>query len=455
MDLFPQTDREAAIEVLHASTAIYTAEPVVDQLLDMLDWPNDDRRLVDPSCGDGAFVGRALQRLLMAYPAIDDAHLVHVLEGWEIHHFAVSQARARVAELMVAHGRSHSAARELAQSMVRHGDFLLEGPREPVYHVIAANPPYLRFVNVPQPLRDEYERSLPDYAQADMLHSFLDRCVLSLHSDGEIAAVTADRWLLNASASKLRQKIGERLGIAHLERLDVMSAFYRPKLRRRGSLPRVHPVGVVLRHVSQCAAKLTSSPVYPGADLQEEHLGPTLGDVATVQLAPWLGTPGIFLVDELKGRALPREELVPAIDTDDISRGQLGVPKRYAIRTQRDRQPSAAVLQHLRANLHRMCPRGRRSPEWLPPEPFEKFDLSQPYLLVPRIAKTLTPVRVAAGILPVNHNLSIVAAGDKTLDELDAILTSERAMDWVAQRAPRLENGYFSLCTRLLRKLPV
>lgn len=455
MDLFQQTEREAAIEALHASTAIYTAEPVVDQLLDMLDWPNGERRLVDPSCGDGAFIGRALQRLLAAYPAIDDAHLVHVLEGWEIHHFAVSESRARVAGILAAHGRPLAAARELAQLMVRHGDFLLEGPREPIYHAIAANPPYLRFVNVPQPLRDEYESALPDYAQADMLHSFLDRCVLSLHADGEIAAVTADRWLMNASAAKLREKIGERLGIAHLERLDVTSAFYRPKLRRRGAPPRIHPIGVVLRHASQCAARLTKAPVYPGAEQQEERDGPILGDVATVRIAPWLGTPGIFLIDEATGMLLPREELVPAIDTDDITQGQLGAPKRYAIRTQRDRQPSQAVLQHLQANMNRMCPRGRRSPEWMPPESFEKFDLSQPYLLVPRIAKTLKPVRVPAGVLAVNHNLSIVAAGDKTLDELEAILSSERAMEWVSQRAPRLENGYYSLTTTLLRKLPV
>ena len=455
MELFQQTEREAAIEALHASTAIYTAEPVVEQLLDMLDWPNGDRRLVDPSCGDGAFLGQALQRLLVAYPGIDDAHLVHVLEGWEIHFFAVAEARARLAGILASHGRSLAAARQLVEMIVRHGDFLLEGPREPIYHAIAANPPYLRFVNVPQPLRGDYERECPDYAQADMLHSFLDRCVLSLHADGEIAAVTADRWLMNASAAKLREKIGQRLGIAHLERLDVKSAFYRPKMRRRGAPPRIHPIGLVLRHASQCSARLTKAPVYPGADAEEEQDGPILGEVASVRIAPWLGTPGIFLIDQVTGAKLPRDELVPAIDTDDITGGRLGSPKRFAIRTRKDERPSDLVLQHLQANMHRMCPRGRRSPEWLPPETFDKFDLSRPYLLVPRIAKTLKPVRVPAGVLATNHNLSIVSAGDKTLEELEAILSSERTMQWVSQRAPRLENGYYSLTTTLLRKLPV
>jgi hypothetical protein len=343
----------------------------------------------------------------------------------------------------------------MAELIVRHGDFLMEGPRSPEYHAIAGNPPYLRFVNVPQPLRDDYEQSLPDYAQADMLHSFLDRCALSLHPDGEIAMVTADRWLFNESAARLREAIGSTLGIAHLERLDVASTFYRPKLRRRGAPPRIHPVGVVLRHASQCASPLSRAPVFPGADDDEACTGQTLGDIAEVRIAPWLGTPGIFLIDSAAGAGLPADELVSAIDTDDIKNGVLGIPNRFAIRTRRDDAPSAAVMAHLDNNLHRMCARGRKSPRWMPPESFEKFDLSKLYLLVPRIAKSLRPVRVPAGVLAVNHNLSIVSAGNASLDDIEQMLTSEKAMQWVARRAPLLENGYFSLTTRLLRSLPV
>ena len=61
-DLFPLTEREEAINALHYATAIYTAAPVVDDLLDAVDWPRGNRRLVDPSCGDGIFLGRALAR---------------------------------------------------------------------------------------------------------------------------------------------------------------------------------------------------------------------------------------------------------------------------------------------------------------------------------------------------------------------------------------------------------
>lgn len=86
--LLEQSARDQAIDALHAATAIYTAERVVDDLLDKLDCPRAGRRLVDPSCGDGMFLARALRRLLAVEPAISGARLLDLVEGLEIHPYA-------------------------------------------------------------------------------------------------------------------------------------------------------------------------------------------------------------------------------------------------------------------------------------------------------------------------------------------------------------------------------
>jgi hypothetical protein len=66
-DLFDAAgDLSAAIEAFHAAAALYTAEPVVDVLLDRIGWPDAEGRLVDPSAGDGMFMVRALSRLDIA-----------------------------------------------------------------------------------------------------------------------------------------------------------------------------------------------------------------------------------------------------------------------------------------------------------------------------------------------------------------------------------------------------
>lgn len=458
MNLFAADDAAAArmdaIDQLHGATAIYTADCVVEQLLNRLRWPSGKRRLVDPSCGDGAFLAQALAKVLSRHAPTDD-ELLDVIEGWEIHPHACAQARARVARLLVGSGRSMSCALSVAERMVHNRDFLTDGPTKPSWHAIAGNPPYLRWLNVPKVLRDDYADHVPNYAASDMLHSFLDRCARALHDDGEIAMVTSDRWLFNLGASKLRAALGQRLSIQHLERLNAATAFYRPKQRRAGSPPRIHPVSVVLSR--EGGQSLTHAAIYPGASTTRYQGIPTLQELATVRIAPWLGTAGIFVVTAAQAQEsmLPAEVLVPAIDTDDIVRGHLGEPSRFAIRTQPDTQPCAAVQQHLDRQMAGMAPRGRQGKPWMPPESFHRMDLSQPSLLVPRIAKTPSAVWVPAGYVPINHNLSIVCGDLDLLTKIKLALTGELAATWVREHAAPLENGYFSLTTTLLRKLPI
>jgi hypothetical protein len=168
-----------------------------------------------------------------------------------------------------------------------------------------------------------------------------------------------------------------------------------------------------------------------------------------------LGSPGIFVVSEEIAATLPADHLVPAVDTDDIVAGVLQAPKRYAIRTRPDIAPPPAIQRHLDANMHRMAKRGLQGKPWLPPERFHNMDLSRPSLLVPRIARAPVAILLPAGVLPINHNLSIVSADEAQLDRIRRYLATESAAQWVNAHAAPLEGGYFSLTTSILRKLPI
>jgi len=445
--------RRAAIDALHAQTAIFTAGPVVDDLLDRLGWPHAERRLVDPSCGDGMFLARALDRLLAGRPAGFEPG--NMIEGWEIHEGACLDARARVAGVFAHHGHKPSRAAMLAQRMVHNRDFLTEGPREPVFDLIAGNPPYLRAANVPTYLREQYADHVPEYASADLLYSFLDRCSRTLLPHGQIGLVTADRWLFNEGAARLRETLGGRVSVASLERLDVETCFYRPKHRKAGSPPRIHPVAVVLKSGADGGIALSGQPIYPGVDASRYAGLKTLGEFAQVRIAPWLGTAGVFVVDASTARRLPPDSLVPCVDTDDIVAGKLGTPTRWAIRTNPREEPCKEILEHLESQMHRMAARGRQGKLWVPPESFHAWDLSQPSLIVPRIATSPKAVRVPPHVLAINHNLSVVAGTEEQLALVEEALASPLAAEWVKDHSPRLENGYFSLTTKMLRKLPM
>lgn len=445
--------RADAIEALHAATAIYTAEPIVDKLLQLLDWPQHHHRLVDPSCGDGAFLLRALERLLAVVDVHDDASLQRI-EGWEIHPEACREAQQRIATRLILAGRTACDAARLAANMVHRKDFLTQGPELQTWDIISGNPPYLRWVGVPSILREDYRNTVPGYASADLLHSFLDRCTKSLRPGGCIGFVTSDRWLANKSCSELRERMGRLVSIAHIERLDAKTSFYRPKVRARSTPARVHPVAVILVS-GQEALPITSQAIYPGVD-QDRYKGlPTLGTVATVRLAPWLGTDGIFVVNEAVSASLPKERLVPVVDASDLSAGGVKSPSRFAIRTYPGEEPPTAIKDHLVREMPRMSQRGRKAGQWMPPETFHRWDLSQPSLMVPRIAQTVAPFWIEAGRLPIDHHLSISCDSQEQLEHISRALNHPLATSWLQDHGQRLENGYFYLTATLLRRVPL
>lgn len=455
MNLFPTpSSKSAAVEELHAATAIYTVSEVVDPLLDRLNWPQCGGRLLDPSAGDGSFLLQALKRL----DAHDQESIARVT-GWEIHPGAVSSARIKITQHLVrAGGWSWDSASRIASQLLINKDFLTDGPTRGEYRVIAGNPPYLRFQRLPDYFKNIYGGCLPKYARGDLLHAFLDWCTKLLPEDGAIGFVCSDRFLFNANAADLRGEIGNRVSISHLARLDPSSSFYRPKVRVKGTPPRIHPVEVVLHPLAAGRFPITRAAISPD-DVERKHEnGRTLSDIAKVSIAPWLGPLGIFVVTGADVTTLRRgrAKLIPAVDTDDIDprTDQLGEPTRFAILTTREKKPVAAVVRHLNDRYDRMPQRGRNRVYWMPPETIS-MNLEAPSILVPRIARRIRAVILPAGVLPLNHNLSVVSTSSQSLNELRDLLLSERCQAWVKNNAPRLESGFLSITTSLLRRMPI
>jgi len=453
LDLFlPAVD--PAIDALHQATAFYTADAAVDALLDLTGWPERPGCLLDAGCGAGAITVRALARLPLVVDDVDT--LSARLEAWEIHPFAAAGARATLAAHLHTRGWSVTAAARGATAVVREADFLTRGPTTRRYTAVAINPPFLRRLLVPDALRALYDTVVPAYARADMLHAFLDRCASLLSDDGVLAAVTSDRWLFSQSAAALRDRIGARFGIAALTPLDSVAAFTRAKTRRAGTPPRVSPVAVALSRAAQGTRPLTRAPIYPRATDTDLAGTVPLAACATVRLAPWLGTAGVFYMtgDAARAAGFPADQLVPCVDTDDIRAGTIHAPTRVALRTSRLVKPDPTIHAHLHATTPQLAPRAQRIPFWVAPESWGPLPFPHDAVLIPRIAKGLRPVRLPAHVLPIDHNLTVVSSA-MSVEALIAALTTDEAQAWIAARAPRLENGYFSITTTLLRQLPV
>jgi hypothetical protein len=443
-------DRRAGdIERIHLGTAIYTAVPEIEALLDRLDWPNTGSRLLDPGAGNGGFVVAALRRLDLA--TNDSATAISRVRGYEFHPGAAKVARNNVAAHLVERGWSPLIAGQAAAEIIETKDFLLSPVPVGTFDVIAANPPYWRILqHLPpeSPYRYEYENTIPAHAKADLLYAYLQRAVDIVAADGLIGLVTADRWLLNSGSAELREKIGQRYTVLDIRRLESTSAFYRPKARTKGTPARVHPVSLVLTPGDHGRA-LSAEPFR--IEALPEITGQPLSELAKIRLAPWLGPDGIFVVKDKAG--LPEHRLIPCVEPEDIDPKTdcIKQPTRWALLTDKS-QPEPEVLEHLEGTLPAMPKRGQRSPSWLPPEPFAgKLPLPEDAVLIPRIAKRLRPILLPAGTMPINHNL-VVISGLPAQQVID-MLNDPRVQEQADALSLRLEGGYRSYTATLLRQL--
>lgn len=221
-------------QVLEPLGDVFTRRWVVDWMLDLAGYvptePLHDRTLVEPSCGGGAFLVPAVERLLGSCRSqgVTPTAAADAIHAIDIHQPSVDASRARVCEVLSSHGVDPDDARHLATRWVTRGDFLLVDDL-PSADFVVGNPPYVRLEDVPEDLMNAYRsRWRTMTGRADLYVAFYERGLQLLAQDGKLAFICADRWMRNAYGRALRQMIDEEnLAVDTVIRLHETDCFER------------------------------------------------------------------------------------------------------------------------------------------------------------------------------------------------------------------------------------
>jgi adenine-specific DNA-methyltransferase len=217
---------------LEPKGVVYTKRWVVDLVLDLAGYTPSanlvDALAVEPSAGDGAFLGRMVERLAESCERrgrpISDCR--GSLIAYELDESSAQRARTLAAEVLIERGIDASTAQMLAESWVRTGDYLLDSMAVEADFVIG-NPPYVRLEEIPEETALLYRNAYPTMrGRADLYVAFFEAALLQLKRGGVCGFICADRWMRNQYGADLRELVTSQFAVDIVIEMHTADAFH-------------------------------------------------------------------------------------------------------------------------------------------------------------------------------------------------------------------------------------
>lgn len=211
---------------------VFTRRWVADVLLDLVGYTGERDlgalRLLEPSCGSGAFLGPAVERLIASAQTCgrDLESLGDAVRAYDLQPGQVEIARALCRDLLAGAGASDDVATSLAQEWVHHDDFLLAEMDDYRADVVIGNPPYIRYDDLAEALASAYRRSwLTMRGRGDIFVGFIERSLCILNPGGKVGFICADRWMRNQYGAALREMVAASYSVEHVWTMHDVDAF--------------------------------------------------------------------------------------------------------------------------------------------------------------------------------------------------------------------------------------
>ncbi len=485
---------------------VLTKPHIVDLILDLAGYTADQDltklRLLEPACGEGAFLVRAVDRLMMAArrEGVQARTLLQAVAGFDIDQEHVDETRSRIVQVLQGHRVHQATAQKLAEAWVQQGDFLM-AKIVGDYDVVVGNPPYIRIEQLPPVLQSEYRRRYSTlFDRADIYVAFIERSLGLLSASGVLSFICADRWTLNKYGAPLRALITKSFAVHTYVDLHQASPFESDVI----AYPSIFVIGrerterpaVVARMATaapaECAAfqamRAMGGPHVPGVSIAEcatwftgddpwvlsspEHLAllRTLedrfqvleGDGKThVRIGVATGCDRVLIVDE--GADIEADRLLPLVMRADIENGCIGNGRRFVINTYVqqggvvDLAKFPRLARYLNGHKATLSKRhvAKQGDKW-----FRTIDrvypelAARPKLLIPDIAGANEVVFEPGHYYP-HHNLYFVISDNWDMEVLGGLLSSRVALFFVWSYAVKMRGGYLRFQAQYLRRIRV
>lgn len=482
---------------------VLTKPHVVGLILDLAGYlPERDlagMSLLEPSCGRGAFLVQAVERLMLSVKTFrrDLADLNGAISAHDIDPDHVDFAREIVCKTLVTHGLQPPSAAALAKKWINCDDFLL-APQDKRFDFVVGNPPYVRIEQLSPSLQGEYRRRYVSiYDRADLYVAFIERGLNLLANDGVLSFICADRWILNKYGAPLRKLLSERFKVRAYIDLHSASPFDSDVIAypsifaispgktgcvHVGALKTASPdeCAILSRHHRRLEPLQTpgvslalydswfqgddpwviSTPAHLDALRDLETRFAPIESTARVGIGVATGNDKVFIVDDTVD--IEADRLVPLVMRDHIDNGRIIQGSKFVINVfgPAGRVVDLALYPRLRRYLdeHADQIKRRHVAQKNPNAWFRTIDrvypelVSVPKLLIPDIAGS-NEVVFEEGHYHPHHNLYFVTSDIWDVEVLGGLLSSRVALFFVWSYAVKMRGNYLRFQAQYLRRI--
>ena len=485
---------------------VLTKPHIVELILDLAGYTIDRdlaaMKLLEPSCGTGAFLIPAVRRLIrsMRGHGRKSSELASCLLAFDIDLGHIEQTKRVVEAALNEEGIDNGTVKSLAARWIRHEDYLLAPIEVGSFDAVVGNPPYIRIEQLAPELQAEYRHRYESlYDRADIYVAFIEKSLEMLAPTGTLSFICADRWTLNRYGAPLRRLISERFRVKSYIDLHQASPFESEVI----AYPSIFAI-TPGRNQGAALARMTTASPEECASLVKQLRNPKRAESTMlshypawfVGEEPWVLSPPEhlkalrelerrFATLEADGRTkvrigvatgndasyivgdytdIEKDRLVPLVMREDIEAGRLKNSRRFVINTF-DAHGRVIMLSDYPRLRHHLEARGldikrRHVAKKNPDSWFRTIDrvypelVKVPKLLIPDIAGS-NEVALDKGNYQPHHNLYFVVSETWDMEVLGGLLSSKVALFFIWSYATKMRGSYLRFQAQYLRRIRV
>jgi adenine-specific DNA-methyltransferase len=433
---------------------VETPPAVIDFMVDELfrdKPPTKNSRLLDPGCGNGAFIDgviRWCERKAVCLPSI---------LGVELDPDRAQSSRQRF--------------RDEKRIAIREADFLTSPLNE--FDYVIGNPPYVAITSLNSDEKAKYrERFAGASGRFDLYLLFFEHAVRALTRDGRLVFITPEKFLYVSTAAPLRRLLAsfsvDRLHFVDEDTFEGLVTY--PLISEISASVKSAATAVTFRDGTTRSVRLPAngeSWLKSISSRPDDAFGPTLKDVAErVSCGIATGADSVFIVPTESVPPELRTFAYPTISGRQISKDHEPVPTDSILVPYRPdgsliSEENLGALRNYLAQpatkeklIARTC--ADRKPWYAYHESPVPSLICRPKILCKDIGSDPFFVLDRSGVLLPRHSVYyIIPSNPAILEALFEYLNSDFAKQWLRDHCQRAAKGFVRLQSHVLKELPI